>query len=132
VKKLQNILLFFILFGAMFIFGMVDNIKGVSLPLIKMGFNATDLQQGFMVSMLSMSYVVFCIVAGIFLSRFGLKPSFLAGLSTVILGLAAIFYMPDFYSTAAALFIIFAGFGFIEIGINALAAKVFLQKLPCL
>jgi fucose permease len=109
----------------MVIFGIVENIKGVSYPLIKTEFNASWEQQGLMVSILSLSYVIFCIIAGLFLGRFGIKPSFLSGLGAISVGLFAIFFSPGFLSAAVCLFVIFAGFGFLEIGINALASSVF-------
>jgi fucose permease len=39
---------------------------------------------------------------------------------------------PCFFSTAAALFVVFAGFGFFEVGINALATRVFVTKTALL
>lgn len=132
MTKLQRVLLFFLLFGTMLIFGLIENIKGVSYPLIKLEFNASWEQQGFMVSMLSLSYVSFSIVAGIFLGRFGIKPAFLLGFTALSLGLISVFFMPTFFTAAAALFLVFAGFGFFEVGINALAAQVFTAKAAIL
>jgi fucose permease len=128
MKKHQRLLLFFLLFGTMLIFGLVENIKGVSYPLIKAEFNATWEQQGLMVSLLSLSYVIFSMVAGIFMGRFGIKPAFLAGFTAIILGLVTVFFMPAFRTVAAALLLVFAGFGFFEVGLNALAARVFTSK----
>jgi fucose permease len=125
-------MLFFLLFGTMLIFGLIENIKGVSYPLIKAEFGASWEQQGFMVSMLSLSYVGFSIVAGIFLGHFGIKPAFLFGFAALTLGLFSVFFMPDFFSAAAALFLVFAGFGFFEVGINALAARTFSSKTAVL
>jgi fucose permease len=125
-------MLFFLLFGTMLIFGLIENIKGVSYPLIKAEFGASWEQQGFMVSMLSLSYVGFSIVAGIFLGHFGIKPAFLFGFAALILGLFSVFFMPGFFSVAAALFLVFAGFGFFEVGINALASRTFTSKTAVL
>ncbi|MDR2501053.1 MAG: hypothetical protein LBD37_08255, partial [Treponema sp.] len=75
MTKPQRLLLFYLLFGTMLIFGLIENIKGVSFPLIKTEFNASWEQQGLLVSVLSFSYVGFSIVAGIFLGRFGIKPA---------------------------------------------------------
>lgn len=132
MTKLQRIVLFFLLFGTMLIFGLIENIKGVSYPLIKAEFDASWEQQGFMVSMLSLSYVSFSIVAGIFLGRFGIKPAFISGFAALTLGLFSVFFMPSFFSAAAALFLVFAGFGFFEVGINALASRTFTSKAAVL
>jgi fucose permease len=85
-----------------------------------------------MVSMLSLSYMGFSIVAGIFLGRFGIKPAVLSGFAVLILGLFSIFFMPGFFSTAAALVLVFAGFGFFDVGINALASRAFTSKTAML
>ena len=132
MKKFQRILLFILLFGTMGIFGMIENIKGVSYPLIREEFGATWEQQGLMVSLLAIAYVGFSVVAGIFLGRFGIKPSFLFGFGALCIGLFLVFFMPGFFLVAAALFVIFAGFGFFEIGINALASRLFVTKTALL
>jgi fucose permease len=76
--------------------------------------------------------VSFSIIAGIFLGRFGIKPSFLFGFSALCAGLFSLFFMPGFFLTAAALFAVFAGFGFFEVGINALATRLFITKAALL
>jgi len=132
VKNFRRVLLFILLFGTMLIFGIIENIKGVSYPLIKEQFNASWEQQGLMVSMLSIAYVGFSVIAGIFLGRFGIKPSFLFGFSALCAGLFSMFFAPGFFLTAAALFVIFAGFGFFEVGLNALATRLFITKAALL
>jgi fucose permease len=132
VVKLQRALLFFLLFGTMLVFGFIENIKGVSYPLIKLEFGATWEQQGFMVSIISTAYVSFSVIAGIFLSRFGIKPSFLFGYAALGIGLVSLFLMPGFSLVTGALFLVFAGFGFFEIGVNALASKIFVTKAALL
>ena len=132
MKKIQRILLFFLLFGTMLIFGLIENIKGVSYPLIKLEFSASFEQLGLMVSILSAAYVSFSIIAGIFLGRFGIKPSFLFGYAALSLSLITVFFAPGFSSTAATLFLAFAGFGFFEVGVNALASRVFITRTALL
>ena len=131
-KKFQRILLFVLLFGTMLIFGLIENIKGVSFPLIQEEFNVTWEQQGLLVSLLSMAYVGFSILAGIFLGRFGIKPAFMFGFAALSAGLFSVFFMPGFFWTGSALFAVFAGFGFFEVGINALASRIFVKKAALL
>ena len=132
MKKFQKTMLFFLLFGTMLLFGLIENIKGVSYPLIKGEFNASWEQQGLMVSVLSAAYVCFSIIAGIFLGRFGIKPSFMFGYVALCLGLFSVFFMPGFFAVTGSLFLVFAGFGFFEVGVNALAARVFVTKTALL
>jgi fucose permease len=116
----------------MLIFGLIENIKGVSYPLIKEEFGASWEQQGLLVSLLSMAYVGFSIIAGIFLGRFGIKPSFLFGFAALCTGLFSVFFMPGFFWAGSALFAVFAGFGFFEVGVNALASRLFVKKAALL
>jgi fucose permease len=125
-------LLFFILFGAMILFGFIENIKGVTYPLIKTDYDATYEQQGLMVSLLSIAYVVFCFVGGIILGRWGVKKAFATGFMLMILGLAAAFFMPNFWTTTAALIIVFSAFGLFEVSVNALATQLFTVKAALL
>ena len=125
-------MLFFILFGTMFIFGYIENIKGVSYPLIKAEFNVSYQQQGIMVSLLSLSYVAFCLAGGILLGSFGVKKAFLAGFVFMLVGLWGAFFMPGFWSVATALILVFAGFGLFEVSINALAAQIFTSRTALL
>jgi fucose permease len=124
--------LFFVLFGSMLLFGYIENIKGVSYPLIKAEFGITYEQQGVMVSCLSLSYVLFCLVGGILLGTLGAKKTFTTCFVFIIAGLAGVFFMPGFLSVAGALLIILAGFGLLEVGVNALAAQIFTSRTALL
>jgi fucose permease len=116
----------------MVIFGLVENIKGVSYPLIKTEFGASYEQQGGFVALLSYSYVLFCLIAGIFLGRFGVKRSLLSGFLCSILGALLVYIMPGYATVGAALFLTHAAFGFFEVGVNALATQVFTSKAALL
>ena len=131
-KLTGTTLLFIILFGAMFIFGYIENIKGVAFPLIKTEFDVTYEQQGMMVSISSMGYVLFCLIGGILLGSLGVKKAFITGYLLIILGLLAAFIMPDFWSLTVAIIIIFAGFGLFEVSSNALAAQLFTSRTALL
>jgi fucose permease len=130
--QIQRIILIVIAYGTMLIFGLMENIKGVSYPLIKTEFGASYEQQGLMVSLLTYGYVFFCLAASFFLARFGIKRAFLSGFMCSLLGLTAVFFMPGYWTVTAALFLVYAGFGFFEVGINALATQVFTTKTALL
>ena len=125
-------LLFFILFGVMILFGYIENIKGVTFPLIKVEFNATYEQQGMMVSFLSLAYVLFCFIGGIILGKWGVKKAFTAGFIFMVAGLAGVFFMPNFWFATGALFVVFAAFGLFEVSINALATQLFIARAALL
>jgi fucose permease len=127
-NRFRRIFLFFIIYGAMFLFGFIENIKGVSYPLIKTEFGASYEQQGIMVSVLAMSYVLFCALGGFCIARFGVKTDFLAGFLCMSLGLGLAYLVPSWWTAGAALFVVFAGFGLFEVGINALGTQLFTSR----
>jgi fucose permease len=123
-----TILLFIIIYATMFLFGLVENIKGVSYPLIKTEFNAPYDSQGGLVSVTWFGYVFFCLTAALFMQRFGIKKSILAGYLLVAAGAIATLTAPSFWTVGLTLLIINAGFGFFEVGANALATVVFTSR----
>ena len=130
--RIRRVLLIVITYGTMLIFGLVENIKGVAYPLIKTEFGVSYGQQGGFVALLSYSYVFFCLIAGIFLGRFGVKRSLLSGFLCSILGALLVYVMPGYVTIGAALFLVYAAFGFFEVGVNALATQVFTSRAALL
>jgi fucose permease len=129
---MRRILLIVITYGTMLIFGLVENIKGVAYPLIKTEFGASYGQQGGFVALLSYSYVFFCLIAGVFLGRFGVKRSLLSGFLCCMVGALLVSVMPGYAAIGAALFLVYAAFGFFEVGVNALATQVFTSRAALL
>jgi fucose permease len=116
----------------MFLFGFLENIKGVSYPLIKTEFGVSYDEQGRMVSLLSFGYTFFCVAAGFILSRFGVKKVYLLGFLFGLLGLSTVFFAPNFWITTACMFLVFSCFGLFEIGVNGLASILFTKKAALL
>ena len=118
----------YILFGTMFVFGFLEHIKGVSYPLIKNEFGVSYETQAMMVSMLSIGYTIFVIISGFMLSYFGVKVIYFLSLLLCLLSISLIYFMPGFWTVAISLLLLFAGFGILEIAVNAMAAKIFITK----
>ncbi|MDR2471366.1 MAG: MFS transporter [Treponema sp.] len=117
--------LLFILYGTMFLFGFLENIKGVSYPLIKNEFDVSYETQGQMISILSLCYTLFVVAAGFILSRFGVKKVYFFGLLCALLSMGSIYFMPGFWLASLSLLLLFAGFGVFEIGVSAIATQIF-------
>ena len=124
----KNVLLIAFLFGIMFLFGYIANIRGVSYPLLRTEFDISYEHLGMFISIISFGYVIFCVVGGILLGNFGVKKSFLFGFIWMFFGLIGATLLPSFLFVAAALFIISSSFGLLEINVNALAAQTFITK----
>ena len=126
--KNHVIVLFIIIYATMLLFGLVENVKGVSFPLIKAEFGVDYDSQGGLVSLTWMGYVIFCLAASLFLQHFGIKKSILMGYILVGIGAVATLMAPSFWMAAMTLLIVNAGFGFFEVGANALASVVFTSR----
>jgi fucose permease len=120
--------LFIIIYATMFLFGFTDNVKGVSYPLIKSEFGVAYDSQGGLVSLAFFGYVIFCLAASLFMQRFGIKKSILTGYILVCIGAVATLAAPSFWLAALSLWVINAGFGFYEVGTNAMATVVFTSR----
>lgn len=130
--KPRLIALYFILYASMFLFGLIESIKGVSLPLVKSEFGVSYDSQGGLVSLSSFGYVAFCLVASLFLQRFGLKKSMLVGYFLVCAGAAVATVVPSFWMASLTFIMINAGFGFLEVATNALGTVAFTSKAALL
>jgi len=127
-KKNREFILYIIIYATMLLFGLVENIKGVSFPLIKSEFGVDYDSQGGLVSLTWFGYVMFCLAASLFMQRFGIKKSVLAGYVLIAVGALATLAAPSFWAAGMTLLIVNAGFGFFEVGANALAAVVFTSR----
>lgn len=127
-QRKHTTLLYIIIYATMFLFGLVENIKGVSFPLIKSEFGVDYDSQGGLVSLTWFGYVFFCLAASLFMQRFGIKKSVLAGYVLIGLGAVATLAAPSFWAAAAALLVVNAGFGFFEVGTNAMGTVVFTRR----
>src|SRR5512146_2970659 len=121
-------LLFVIIYATMFLFGLVENIKGVSFPLIKSEFQVPYDSQGGLVSVTWFGYVIFSMAASLFMQRFGIKKAILVGYILVTAGALATLAAPSFLAVTFTLLIVNAGFGFFEVGANALGTVVFTAR----
>ena len=131
-NRKRTIILYAIIYATMFLFGLIENIKGVSLPLIKSEYGVNYDSQGGLVSLTWFGYVFFCLAASLFMQRFGIKKSILAGYLLVGGGAIATLAAPSFWAAAAALLVVNAGFGFFEVGTNAMGTVVFTSKAALL
>jgi fucose permease len=127
-KKTSNPLLLAVIFGDIALYGFVSSMRGVTFPLVKNGFGASYNEQGIMTAVISFTAVCFCIIPGMFMSRFGLKKTIMTGFIVMILGMASLYTAGGFWNATALFLILQGGFGFFEIGLNGMGARIFTAK----
>ena len=112
----------------MVVFGVVENLKGVTFPLIKDVFNASYDFQGYLVSISWYGYVIFCLVSAVVTERYGTKMGVVLGYVCTLVGCIVTAFVPNFLSVIISLMVVWMGFGFWEVGNNALAQKIFTKN----
>ena len=80
-------------FGLVFVFGLIINLRGQVGPLIQEDYQLSYGQFGFALSFLSLGGVLFNLLGGLLIERFGLKKILLSGLLTVIAGTSILNYI---------------------------------------
>jgi fucose permease len=109
----------------MTLYGFVQTMRGVTFPLLKNEFQVSYNEQGLMVFMVSFTAVLFCVAAGIFIGRFGLKKSIGLGFVLSILGMSSFHFANGFWMAAGLYLVIQSGMSFFEIGLNATGVRIF-------
>jgi len=117
-----------ITFGNMTLLGFLNSMRGVSFPLIKNSFNVSYSDMGLLSALSSFAAVCFCIVAGIYMSRYGLKRTVITAFCFVILGAGSLFFAFNFWMAVGFYLILQSGFGFFEISLNGTGVRVFTRK----
>lgn len=128
VSKCSRICLIIVTYATMLAFGVVENLKGVTFPLIKDAFNASYDSQGYLVSFSWYGYVIFCLVSTIVVSHFGVKAGILSGYVFSVVGCIVTAFVPSFITIIVSLMVVWMGFGFWEVSNNALAQQIFTKN----
>jgi fucose permease len=127
-KKRITPLLLVVTYGNFALYGFVSSMRGVTFPLIKNGYNASYNEQGLMTALISFIAFYFCVIPGMFMGRFGLKKTIAAGFLVMTAGMVSLYTVSGFWMAAGLLLVLYAGFGFFEIGVNGMGVRIFTEK----
>ena len=127
-EKRPSIPLVAIIFGNMILLGFLNSMRGVSFPLIKNNFDASYSSMGLLSALSSFAAVCFCIIAGIYMNRFGLKKTMLAAFGFTMLGAGLLYFSSAFWMAVGFYLVLQSGFGFFEISLNGGGVKTFTVK----
>jgi len=112
----------------MSLLGFLNSMRGVSFPLIKNDFNASYSDMGLMSALSSFAAVCFCIIAGIYMNRFGLKKTVVTAFGFVAIGAGSLYFASAFWIAVGFYLILQSGFGFFEISLNGTGVRIFTKK----
>ncbi|GHV25146.1 hypothetical protein FACS189498_3120 [Spirochaetia bacterium] len=118
----------FAIYGNMILYGFIQSIRGIALPLIKNELGFSYSRQGLILLLISVVLVLACLSAGAFISRFSFKKALMLGFLAVMLGMGVFFFSNSFWAATGVFLIIQVGLSYFEIGINGMGSKFFTVK----
>jgi MFS family permease len=126
--KYNYFLLLCIVFGGFLIFGLSENIKGPSIPIIQNELHLSQSQIGILLALNSLGYLLACSFTSALSNKIGIKwTGIIAFLSMALAGF--VIYLSVNYATlSASFFFLYIGNGVLEIGLGIMAARIFTKN----
>lgn len=123
----DNLWLIIFMFLIMGFNAIVDNTKGVLIPIFKEVFTASNTDIGLMISIGTFAYIIFTYIGGILCEKIGQRKVFLLGLIFMTISIFLMSIAKTFNSLLIYMFIMNVGNALISIGINTLIPLVFIS-----
>jgi fucose permease len=115
-------------FASMLLFGFVENIKGTLIPSIRDTFEVSYASIGVMLFIGSFGYLSATFLGGIAGDRFGQKRVIGVGYALILLAAVGMLAANSFTLLCVLMYLLNAGFGCLEVGVNSLGARIFLRN----
>lgn len=115
-------------YGSLFLYGLINSIKSVSLPMLKDAYCETYDNQGILVAISWLGYVIFALFISMLIIRIGVRKVLIIGYGVMIAALASTSVVNCFGLSLASLFIMSIGISFFDLGANALGSVTFTKK----
>ncbi|MEG0614034.1 MAG: MFS transporter [Clostridium sp.] len=125
MKKNKNVTTTIFIFIIMAAIAIVDNTKGIFIPVFKESFNANNTSMGMMLSACSLGYIVFTYVGGLLCERIGQRNVICMGLLSIITSVLIVAISKVYGVLLIGMFFINMGIAFVTIGINTLIPVLF-------
>ncbi|WP_346892045.1 MFS transporter, partial [Clostridium sp. UBA3887] len=84
MKKNQSFAITIFIFIIMAVIAIVDNTKGIFVPVFKETFNTNNTSMGMLLSVCSLGYIIFTYIGGLLCEKFGQRNVICTGLFTII------------------------------------------------
>ena len=121
-----NLCLIIYIYVIMVYFGVLDSIRGVTLPLMKNDLGFSYQLQGLLITISGIGYALFCIVATYVQDHYGPKISYFLGFLCIIAGSIVTYFSFNYIMIMCGLVISSFGSGFFEITQNYVSTMVFI------
>lgn len=126
MKKNKSLAITIFIFIIMAVIAIVDNTKGIFVPVFKETFNTNNTSMGMLLSVCSLGYIIFTYVGGILCEKFGQRNVIGAGLFTIIASVLVVAFSKTYTILLIGMFLINVGIAFVMIGVNTLIPALFI------
>lgn len=126
MKKNKSLAITIFIFIIMAVIAIVDNTKGIFVPVFKETFNTNNTSMGMLLSVCSLGYIIFTYVGGILCEKFGQRNVICAGLFTIIASVLVVAFSKTYTILLIGMFLINVGIAFVMIGVNTLIPALFI------
>lgn len=125
MSKNRNFAIITVIFIIMAAIAVVDNTKGIFIPVFKETFDANNTSMGVLLAVCSLGYIIFTYIGGVLCEKLGQKNVILLGLSTIILSTLIISVSNTYMILLLGMFFMNMGIAFGSIAINTLIPALF-------
>ena len=126
--KKSNIYTVAMIYILMMLIGVIENVKGPLMPIIKTYYHVNYMSMGMFLSAGSAGYILSTFIGGFIAEKFGHKFLLSIGLTLIILGILSFIFCSDFIVFLIMVFVMYLGVGSLEIGLNTAASLVFVAN----
>jgi len=110
----------------MAVIAIVDNTKGIFIPVFKETFNTNNTSMGMLLSVCSLGYIIFTYVGGLLCEKFGQRNVICGGFFTIIASVLIVAFSQTYIMLLIGMFLINMGIAFVMIGVNTLIPVLFI------
>jgi len=126
VKKNKSLAVTIFIFIIMAVIAIVDNTKGIFVPVFKETFNTNNTSMGMLLSVCSLGYIIFTYIGGLLCEKFGQRNVICTGLFTIIASVLIVAFSKTYAILLIGMFLINMGIAFVMIGVNTLIPALFI------
>lgn len=120
MKNKKNITTILLIFMFMFIAAMIENIRGIFIPLFKQDFQVKDTYIGIMTLVSSIAYMIFSYIGGGLCERLGQKKVYIGGFIFTMISLMVLANTYSFPMLLLGMFLMNIGLSLASIATNTL------------
>lgn len=127
MRRKSNVIAIILIFMMMATLAVVENVRGVFIPLFKADFAINDTSIGVMLFVSSIGYIIFTYLGGELCERIGQKKVFSLGFILILISLILLYFSYRYPVLLIAMFIMNTGLALTAIAVNTIVPLLFIS-----